>query len=159
MKRALTRFFRKFKEPIAKKEFLRFLREGILISLISAAMLGTLEFLVSFTQFSFLSLFVFIIYYLFLIKRLKGTFSFYHIIYSILAVVFLLVGDYVMGVAGMAIEYYYFTGEIPLIIFNPIYHFSFLFYWPLEFFQILINLLNIFIYGLIIFYTYRRMKH
>lgn len=146
------------KEPIAKNEFKRFLKEGLLVSLLFAAMLGTLEFLVSFTQFSFLTLFVFVIYYVFLIKRLRGSFNFYHIIYSILAVVFLLIGDYIMGVSGAAIEFYYLTGTIPLKIFNPIYQFSFLFYWQLDAFLIIINLLNIFIYGIIIYFTYQRMK-
>lgn len=158
MKRAFIRFWRQLKEPLVKKELLRFIKEGLLVSILFATMLGVLEFLVGFTQFSFLTIFVFIIYYLFLIKRLRGSFHFYHIIYSLLAVVFLIIGDYVMGVSGAAIEFYYYTNAVPLKIFNPIYYFSFLFYWPLDAFYIVINLLNIFIYGIIIYFTFQRMK-
>lgn len=152
------RFIRKLKEPIAKKELLIFIREGLLASLIFAAMLGAVRFLVYFTPLAFLSLFVFLIYYLFLIKRLKSSFHFYHIIYSILAVVFLLLGDYVMSVSSVIIEFLYVKAPIRAYIFNPIYHFSFLYNWQVDFFTIIINLLNIFVYGIIIYYTYQRMK-
>lgn len=158
MKRAITRFIRKLKEPIAKKELLLFIREGFLASLLFAAMLGAVSFLVYFTPFAFLSLFVFVIYYLFLIKRLRGSFHFYHIIYSILAVVFLLLGDYMISVSSMIIEFLYLKLPIGAYIFNPLYHFSFLYSWKLDLFTIMINLLNIIVYIIIIYYTYQRMK-
>jgi|SRR5690554_3828642 len=158
MKRAIIRFWRKLKEPIAKKELFSFIREGLLIAFVFAAMLGALRFLIIFTPFSFLTLFTFIIFYLFLIKRLRGSFNFYHIVYSILAVVFLLLGDYIMSVSSVVIEYLYRGATIKGFIFNPIYHFSFLFDWSFDIFQIILNLLNIFIYGIIIYFTYQRMK-
>lgn len=158
MKRAIIRFWRRLKEPIAKKELLNFIREGLLISFVFAAMLGALRFLIIFTPFSFLTLFTFIIFYLFLIKRLRASFNFYHIAYSILAVGFLLLGDYVMSVSSVVIEYLYVGATIKGFIFNPIYHFSFLFNWSFDVFQIILNLLNIFIYGIIIYFTYQRMK-
>lgn len=154
----MKRLFNELKEPIAKKEFGKFILEGLLISFLFATMLGVLRFFVYFTKFDFLSLFVFLIYYIFLTKRLRESFNIYHILYSILAVVFLIIGDYIIGVSGLAIELLYLNSKITLAIFNPIYHFSFLFYWPLDSFTIIINLLNIFIYGLIIYYTYQNMK-
>jgi len=71
MKRRIVNYFRQFKEPIMKKELRRFLLEGLLLSTLFAAMLGALRFLVVFTPFAFLSLFVFVIYYMLLIKRLR----------------------------------------------------------------------------------------
>lgn len=158
MKHKIRRFFRKFKEPIAKKELLRFIAQGLLASILFAALLGALEFLVYFTPFSFLTMFVFIAYYLFLIKRLKGSFYFYHITYSILAVVFLILGDYVMRVSGSLIQHLYMNVPIQSKIFSPVFQFSFLFNWALDPFLIIINLLSIAIYGVIIYFTYERMK-
>lgn len=158
MKKAFNRFVRKLKEPILKKELLSFLREGFLATIVFAAMLGTLNFLVLFTPFAFLSLFVFVIYYMFLVKRLRGSFYVYHIIYSILAVLFLFLGDYVISVAGNVIEALYLGIKIEPSFFNPVYHFSFLYYWTLDLMHIITNLLSIFIYGIISYFIYQRMK-
>lgn len=154
----MKRLLHELKEPLAKKELGKFILEGLLASILFATMLGVLEFFVSLTKFSILSLFVFIIYYTFLIRRLRQSFNFYHIIYSILAVVFLILGDYIIGVSGLAIRQLYLTGKFSLAVFNPVYNFTFLFYWPLDPVVIIVNILNIFIYGLIIYYTYHNMK-
>ncbi len=158
MKRRIVNYFRQFKEPIMKKELRRFLLEGLLLSTLFAAMLGALRFLVVFTPFAFLSLFVFVIYYMFLMKRLRGSFYVYHVWYSILAVLFLLIGDYIMGVSSDMITLLYSKQPLSIHILNPIHQYTFLFYWAFDAFQIAINLLSIFIYGIIIYLTYQRMK-
>ena len=109
-----------------------------------------------FTPFAFLSLFVFVIYYMLLIKRLRGSFYVYRLVFN-LAVFFINRGLY-NGVSSDMITLLYSKQPLSIHILNPIHQYTFLFYWAFDAFQIATNLLSIFIYGIIIYLTYQRMK-
>ncbi len=159
MKRKFINFINKLKEPIHKPDLRRFLLEGFLGAIVFGSMMGAINFFLRNSAFSLISLFTFLIYYVFMVNRLYRSFSFYHIIYSILAVFFILLGDYFMGVTYNVL-YWFIVSEGLIIwqLFNPIIHFQFLFSWTLNPLDIFLNLLNILIYAYIIVMTYRRMK-
>lgn len=159
MKRRFKIFYNKLKEPIHKPDLRRFLLEGFLGAIVFGSMMGAINFILRNSAFSIISLFTFLIYYVFMFNRLYRSFSFYHIIYSILGVFFILLGDYFMGVSYNILFWFIVSeGQIIWQLFNPIIHFQFLFSWTLNPLDIFLNLLNILIYVYIIVTTYRRMK-
>ncbi|MDD4469193.1 MAG: hypothetical protein PHR29_04555, partial [Acholeplasmataceae bacterium] len=96
MKRKFINFINKLKEPIHKPDLRRFLLEGFLGAIVFGSMMGAINFFLRNSALSLISLFTFLIYYVFMFNRLYRSFSFYHIIYSILGVFFILLGDYFM---------------------------------------------------------------
>ena len=159
MKRRFINFYNNLKEPIHKPDLKRFLLEGFLGAIVFGSMMGAISFILRNSVFGFVSLFTFLIYYVFMFNRLYRSFSFYHIIYSILGVFFILLGDYFMGVSYNVLYWFIVSeGQIIWQLFNPIIHFQFLFIWTLNPLDIFLNLLNILIYAYIIVMTYRRMK-
>ncbi len=158
MKRRFRNLINEFKEPILKQELKRFILEGLLLVFVLAFILGAMEFLVQFTRFQVLGLFSFLIYLVILRKRLHEKFSYYHILYSLLAVVFLILGEYVMGVSGQLMVRLYYKIPITAQILNPLFIFSYLFDWNKDFFGITMNMLNIVIYIIIIHFLWQNMK-
>lgn len=158
MKRRFRNLINEFKEPILKQELKRFILEGLLLVFVLAFILGAMEFLVQFTRFQVLGLFSFLIYLVILRKRLHEKFSYYHILYSLLAVVFLILGEYVMGVSGQLMVHLYYKIPITAQILNPLFIFSYLFDWNKDFFGITMNMLNIVIYIIIIHFLWQNMK-
>ncbi|NMA05920.1 MAG: hypothetical protein GX931_06095 [Acholeplasmataceae bacterium] len=155
-------FFRnlknKFKEPISKHDIKRFLMEGFLGAVIFGSFMGMAQFFILTTNLSFLSLLTFLIFYVFLTRRLYRSFSFYHIWYSILAVFFVLLGDYFINVTGHLLFFFIKTKQIVWEVFNPLIYYNFLYYWPKDIFTILYNLLSIILYVVICVTTYIQMK-
>lgn len=155
-------FFRnlasKFKEPMSKHDRKRFLLEGFLGAVIFGSFMGAVDYFILTTNLAFLSLFTFIVFYTFMTRRLYRSFSFYHIWYSILAVVFVLLGDYFINVFGHALYFYQTVGKIPLAIFNPIIYYRFLYVWSADAMVILLNIVSIIVYIFICIMTYIQMK-
>ncbi len=159
MKRRLIILKNKLKEPIHKPDLKRFLFEGLLGAIIFGSLMGAIDFFLMNSSFRMISLFTFVIYYVFMVNRLYKSFSFYHIIYSILGVFFIILGDYFMGVTQYLLYGFIVSnGQIIWELFNPVFHFQFLFIWTLNPLDIFLNILNILIYIYIIVMTYRRMK-
>ena len=105
----------KFKEPISKHDIKRFLTEGFLGSIVFGSFMGAVQFFILTTNLNFLSLLIFLIFYVFLTRRLYKSFSFYHIWYSILAVFFVLLGDYFINVTGHLLFFFIKTKQIGAI--------------------------------------------
>lgn len=148
----------KFKEPMSKHDRKRFLLEGFLGAVLFGSLMGAVDFFLLTTTFAFMSLFTFIIFYSFITRRLYKSFSFYHIWYSILAVFFVLLGDYFISVFGHILFNYYQFGTIPLAVFNPIYYYRFIYYWPADVMVIIMNIVSIIVYVFICVITYIQMK-
>lgn len=150
--------FEQFKNQIFKKEFPKFLFEGLLIVFIVGGALGFLDIALMTTDFLYiLRFFTFYMFYIVLIRRLRGSFSAYFKIYSVLAVVFLYVGLYVMGVSSL-FAYTIIPGgpSFSPVIFNPLIAFR-LYAWT-NAIDIIFNLINVAFYILIGVFTYRNMK-
>ncbi len=154
----MKKFFKKFREPLVKKELKKFLLEGFLGAIVFGSMLGTVDYFFNVFNMNFLSFFTFLIFYIFITRRLYRSFHFYHIIYSVLAVFFVILGDYFISVSHQVIFLLLETGKILPLVFSPLFQFRFLFYWPPDVVHIIVNILNIIIYLLICFLTYNHMK-
>lgn len=154
----IKNWFLKFKEPIHSKDMKRFILEGFLSSLLMGALLGVGSFYLSRTNLYFLTFFTFIIFYPFVTQRLYRSFSFYHVLYSVLAVFFIMFGIYVMSATELLMRGFEITGSIYLPAFNPIYHFPFLTSWSADILIIMSNIISIFVYILVCAFAYIRMK-
>lgn len=154
----IKNWFLKFKEPIHSKDMKRFILEGFLSSLLMGALLGIGSFYLSRTNLYFLTFFTFIFFYPFVTQRLYRSFSFYHVLYSVLAVFFIMFGIYVMSATELLMRGFEITGSIYLPAFNPIYHFPFLTSWSADILIIMSNIISIFVYILVCAFAYIRMK-
>lgn len=154
----IKNWFLKFREPIHTKDLKRFIVEGFLSSLLMGALIGVGSYYLSRTDLHFLTFFSFFILYPFVTQRLYRSFGFYHVLYSVLAVFFIIFGIYVMSVSELLMRGYEITGAIYLPAFNPLYHFPFLTHWPADILTIISNLISILAYILICVFAYLRMK-
>lgn len=148
----------KFKEPMSKHDRKRFIIEGFLGAILFGSLMGALKFFILTTNFAYISILTFIIFYTFMTRRLYKSFSFYHIWYSILAVFFVLLGDYFISVFGHMLLSYYQTATISLAVFNPIPYYRFLYDWPADVMTIIMNIISIITYLFICVLTYIQMK-
>lgn len=154
-------FINRFKQPIQKQDLRSFLIEGFLASIVFGAFIGAFEFYFDFVFDSILSIFGFIIFYYFLSNRLYRSFSDYHIIYSILAVFFLLFGLYVTGITKLVFFQRYLLGDIYEFIglLDPRLYFSYLYSYSLSFEVIFYNLINTLFTIIVSVMLYRRMSY
>ncbi len=146
-----------FKEKIYRKELYKFVLEGILGAAIFGSLLGVINFYLMGTYLDFFNIFTFIILYYFLVKRLYNSFHFYHITYSILAIVFLFLGDYFVISARLIMQNYFINNYIWLGAFNPKYYFLLMFSFG-SVGSIFLFIFNIFINVLISYTIFMRMK-
>lgn len=156
----MKHFLYELKQPLIKSDLKRFLVEGILSSIIFGAFIGALDFYLTVYFQSILSIFTFLIFYYFLSNRLFRSFHQYHIIYSILSVVFLLIGVYMMGFTSQIFYLEVITGNISLYhkFLNPLIYFDFVWKWSFDISVIFFNLLYILIYVWICRTIYMQMK-
>ncbi|MBM7453649.1 hypothetical protein JN09_000981 [Acholeplasma morum] len=156
----MKHFLYELKQPLIKSDLKRFLVEGILSSIIFGAFIGALDFYLTVYFQSILSIFTFLIFYYFLSNRLFRSFNQYHIIYSILSVVFLLIGVYMMGFTSQIFYLEVITGNIALYhkFLNPLIYFDFVWKWSFDISVIFFNLLYILIYVWICRTIYMQMK-
>lgn len=156
----MKHFLYELKQPLIKSDLKRFLVEGILSSIIFGAFIGALDFYLTVYFQSILSIFTFLIFYYFLSNRLFRSFNQYHIIYSILSVVFLLIGVYMMGFTSQIFYLEVITGNISLYhkFLNPLIYFDFVWKWSFDISVIFFNLLYILIYVWICRTIYMQMK-
>lgn len=156
----MKHFLYELKQPLIKSDLKRFLVEGILSSIIFGAFIGALDFYLTVYFQSILSIFTFLIFYYFLSNRLFRSFHQYHIIYSILSVVFLLIGVYMMGFTSQIFYLEVITGNIALYhkFLNPLIYFDFVWKWSFDISVIFFNLLYILIYVWICRTIYMQMK-
>lgn len=148
------------KKPIYKQDLMPVIYAGFFISITGGLIAGVMHMLfMSAFQFSLLWLFMLVIAHL-LSRRIMKSYQSYHILYSILSVIFFIFAYYIMQVTWSSGVYFvsgYFNFKIFMSLLNPIYYFSFLFPWRSGFFYIE-NILNIvfFIVGMV--YSYRFSK-
>ncbi|MDY0210999.1 MAG: hypothetical protein RBQ91_06320 [Acholeplasma sp.] len=156
----MKHFLYELRQPLIKGDLRQFLIEGILSSVIFGAFIGALDFYLTFYFQSILSIFTFLIFYYFVSNRLFRSFNQYHIIYSILAVFFLLVGVYMMGLTSQLFYLQVVTGNLGLYhkFLNPLLYFEFIWKWSFDFGVIFFNLLYILIYAWICKTIYMQMK-
>lgn len=151
--------YNEFKNKILKKELIRFIVEGLLIIFVLGIMIGFLDivFLLS-KPTSIILYFTSFFFYVFLTRRLKKTFSAYFKIYSVLAVIFVVFGFYVIRIASQfAITLVPGGGIFNYKIFNPLVAFGLYSGWT-SFLGILTNVVNLLFYTIISIATYENMK-
>ncbi len=153
----MKNMFSQFKNAIFKKEFPRFLLEGILIVFVAGFSIGMLDFVLRLTPLAFFSLFSFIFFYVFLMRRLRNSFTAYFKIYSILAVIFVALGYYIMRVSSLIAVFTYQKQTLEPWIFNPFKLFQFFYNWN-GVDVIISNVLDILFFLIIAFFTYRNLK-
>lgn len=155
------------RQPFIKQDMKRFIFEGLLASLIFGAFIGALDFILENYFDSILAIFTYLILYFFLSNRLFRSFNQYHIWYSILAVVFLLMAEYAMGLTANLLVIQIITGNAGVIfgdfstaiaILNPLIYFSYFWAWSLSFEVIIYNLIQILFTFYFSFSIYRMMK-
>ena len=155
------------KQPFIKEDMKRFILEGLLASLIFGGFIGALDFILENYFNSILAVFTFIILYIFLSNRLFRSFRQYHIWYSILAVVFLLMGKYAMRLTANLLVIQIITGNASVVfgsvstaiwILNPLIYFSYFWFWLWDFEVILYNVLEILLTLYFSVSIYRMMK-
>jgi hypothetical protein len=155
------------KQPFIKSDMKRFILEGFLASLVFGAFIGALTFILANYFNSILSLFTFIILYIFLSSRLFRSFNQYHIWYSILAVFFLLMAEYAMGLIANLLVIQIIDGNISVVfssfstairILNPLLYFSYFWSWSLNFGVIISNLIQILFTVYFSYSIYQMMK-
>jgi hypothetical protein len=155
------------KQPFIKADMKRFITEGLLASLIFGGFIGALDFILENYFDSILAIFTYLILYFFLSNRLFRSFNQYHIWYSILAVVFLLMAEYAMGLTAYLLVIQIITGNASVVfgdfrtaisVLNPLIYFSYFWVWSLSFRVIFSNLLQILFTIYFCFSIYRMMK-
>lgn len=148
-----------FKNKILRKELLRFIIEGLLIIAVLGTMLGFLDILFRLSEVVvILTLFTSFFFYVFLTKRLRKTFTVYFKIYSILAVIFVMVGYYVMRVASeFAISILPESRPFDNSVYNPLVAFGLVDGWN-SFAGILTNSINLLFYSVVGILSYQNMK-
>ncbi len=155
------------KQPFYKEDMKRFLLEGFLASVVFGGFIGALDFILSNYFNSILAIFTYLILYYFLSNRLFRSFNQYHIWYSILAVFFLLLAEYAMGLTANLLVIQIITGNATVIfsdvrtaisILNPLIYFSYIWRWSLSFEVIFSNLIQILFVVYFSFSIYRVMK-
>lgn len=156
----MKHFLYELKQPIIKSDLIRFLTEGLLSSVVFGAFIGALNFYLENVFQSILSIFTFLIFYYFVSNRLYRSFNQYHILYSILAVFFLLFGIYVMGVAGVAFRLQVIFNSLNGLQYalNPLLYFDFIWRWAFDFSVIFFNVIYILLYTWICRTIYMQMK-
>lgn len=155
------------KQPFIKSDMKRFILEGFLASFVFGGFIGALTFILANYFNSILVLFTFIILYIFLSNRLFRSFNQYHIWYSILAVFFLLLGEYAMGLTANLLVIQIVDGNLSVVfssfstamrILNPLGYFSYFWLWSLNFGVIISNLIQIFFTVYLSYSIYQMMK-
>ncbi len=147
-----------FKEKIYRKELTKFVLEGLLGAIVFGSLLGAINFYLSNSSLDFFNIFTFIILYYFLVKRLYQSFHFYHITYSILAIVFLFLGDYFVVTARLIMQNLAFNNYFWIGAFNPKYYLLSMFYLQANGLAIFLDAFHILIYVLISYSIFMRMK-
>jgi hypothetical protein len=148
------------RNPIHKQDLMPVLYAGFFISITGGLIAGVIHMLfMSSFQFSLMWLFMLVIAHL-LSRRIMQSYQSYHVLYSILSVLFFIFAYYIMQVtwsSGVFFVSGYFNLNTFLGLLNPIYYFSFLFPWRSGFFYIE-NVLNIVFFIVGIVYSYRFSK-
>lgn len=123
-------------------------------------MMGFLDTVLRITGVVFiLTFFTSYFFYLFLTRRLRKTFTAYFKVYSILAVIFVIIGLYIMRIASeFSLSLLPDGRTFNKQIFNPLIAFGLYSGW-LNFTGALINLINLAFYIIIGVLTYNNMKH
>ncbi|MBN2300673.1 MAG: hypothetical protein JXC31_05750 [Acholeplasmataceae bacterium] len=149
-----------FRQPIHKKDLMPVIRLGIFMSLIGGLMIGALHLLI--VQVFGVSLVWMLLFFFgyYLARRIRASFDSYHIWYSIIAILTIVVTFYFLNII------YYFglffivdaLTILPLgYLFNPLTYFSFLNIFSPGFF-ITENLLDVVFFLIVIIYTSRYIK-
>lgn len=156
----MKHFLYELKQPIIKSDLMRFLMEGFLGSIVFGAFIGAVDFYLTVYFQSILSIFTFLFFYYFIANRLFKSFNQYHILYSILAIFFLMFGVYMMGLVGQLFYLQIQTGSLVFFknFLNPLLYFDFLWKWSLDFGVIFFNLIYILLYIWISRTIYMQMK-
>ncbi|CCV66062.1 MAG: hypothetical protein RBQ95_05305 [Paracholeplasma sp.] len=154
-------FINKLKQPIDKSDLKGFIIEGFLASIVFGAFIGAFEFYFEAVFDSILSIFGFVIFYYFMSSRLYKSFREYHILYSILAVFFLLFGMYVTGFTKMMFLQKLLIGDVLDVIgfLDPRLYFSYLYLYSTNSMVIFNNLINTLFTIIVSVMLYRRMTY
>ncbi len=163
----MKRLLYELKEPFIKEDMKRFLLEGFLASIVFGGFIGALDFYLDNYFNSILAIFTYLILYFFLSNRLYRSFNQYHVWYSILAVFFLLLAEYAMGVVANLLVIQIITGNAAVVfgqfstaiqILNPLIYFSYFWRWALNFELIFYNLIQILFTVYFSYSIYQLMK-
>ena len=163
----MKRLLYALKEPFIPADMKRFLLEGFLASIVFGGFIGALDFYLGNYFNSILAIFTYLILYFFLSNRLYRSFSQYHIAYSILAIFFLLLSEYMMGLTANLLIIQLITGNATTVfsnfwsaiaILNPLIYFSYFWVWLPNFDVILNNILQILFTIYFSYSIYQMMK-
>ncbi|MCR3906605.1 MAG: hypothetical protein NUK62_06240 [Tenericutes bacterium] len=148
------------KEPIQKGDIMPVIRQGIFMSLMGGLLIGSLHLLFTYLfNFSLTWLMLFVLAFL-TAKRVKGAYIQYHILYSILTVVFFFLAYYFMSITLYG-GLYYLSGITEFkhyaSLFNPLIHFQFLNPFTGYFFAVE-NLFELLFFIIGTIYAYRYSK-
>ena len=130
-----------FKKPIHRDDLMPVIQSGIFIAIISGLLTGAIKLMVEEAFGISLQLFFLVILAFYIARRIKSSYSEYHILYSMLTVVSFIVAFYIMN-STYLIGYFFmrdinvFQAEVLKIVFNPRFSFYFLDITSPDFFDI-----------------------
>lgn len=150
----------KFKEPINKHDLMLVIRQGVFMTVIGGLLVGAMNlFIEQFFGITLIWMMLFI-FGLYLARRFKEAYTNYHIIYSVIAIVVIIVTFYLSKVVYFA-GYLYMNDVLTVTSLsyfcNPVLHFSFLNVFQASFFEVT-NILNVIFFILVNVYVVRYVK-
>ncbi len=149
-----------FSKPIDKQDLMPVLRSGFFMSFTGGLILGLVHFIFTYYfSFSIIWLLLLVLSHL-MATRIRSSYQNYHILFSLISIVFFLFAYYLMNVtmtAGVYIILNLVSIDVFLPILNPFPYFTFLLPISAYFFTVN-NILQIvfFIIGIVYAYRYSR---
>ena len=154
------KFFEQFKEPISKNDIMPVVRQGIFMSFVGGLLIGSIQMLFYYMfEFSLLWLMLFVFAYL-LAKRIRKAYVSYHVLFSVLSVLFFILGFYIfnstfyIGLISLTIS---MNVQQIMMVLNPLIAFEFLNPFSGYFFDVT-NILDVVFFLIGGFYAYRYSK-
>lgn len=156
----------KFKQPLYKEDLMPVIKQGIFVTLIGGLLIGSIDlFIIYATQgWTWIRTF-WVIFAMLLARRIKRSYFEYHIWYSVLSVVFFILGFYLINIVseiGVLIIYNITDPMMYLSILNPLPYFSVIFPFGTLLFgsaaSILQAILDVLFFVIAIFCAYRYSK-
>ena len=149
-----------FNQPVNKKDVLPVLRSGFFMSITGGLIIGALHLLfMYYLDFSLSWLFLLILAHL-IARRILQSYQHYHILFSIISVLFYIFAYYLMNLTMMMGIYFIsdvFSMEIVRYLINPLLYFRFLNPLASGFFTTS-NILDVVFFIVGIVYSYRFSK-
>ncbi len=152
-----------FKQQMYKEDLVPVIKQGIFVAFVGGLLIGAINLLALYLGGISIVWMLCILMAFYLAKRIKSAYIEYHIWYSIISVIFFIIGFYLLNVvsnAGFLFVLNYVDIHVYLQTLNPLPYFSFLLplTWLGGWMNILNGALNFLFFGIAIYYAFSNSK-